>query len=778
VLVIGWLGWQTITTPHRLDRTRARQVRAEELRGAIMRLDETLTMSARLGAATGDPAWESRYRANEPVLDSVLREATRLLPMAARTDSANARLVAMEHAAFALGRVGRAPEGAALLTSAAYARHKRVYADGMTAFSRALRAQQDSAILAEHGRSRWAPAAVLLGVLAAVAGWVVSLGALWSWRGQLERQVAKCTAANAALTDSLAARDAADRRFRAVFDSTAVGIVLLDDARAVVAANAAFAAFVGRAADTLVGVPAASLSPPEDADVTRQPVRELRAGRRDQVTVEKRYRHADGGVRWGLLTLSRLDLQGETGCVGVVQDVTDRKRLESELTRQALHDPLTGLANRALFHDRVAHALARAGRRPASTAVLYLDLDDFKRVNDTLGHAAGDALLVAVAERLLNATRGCDTVARLGGDEFAVLLDHVPDEGAGVVVERVLAALARPVAVGLERLVPRGSLGLAYATPDMTADDLVRDADVAMYHAKRQGAGGHALFVPAMREAVVHERALEAALRSALGADEFRLVYQPILALAAVAAGEAAAGDPPTIIGAEALVRWHHPTLGVVSPADFIPLAERTGLIVEIGRWVLRAACREAAAWPPGADGPLTITVNVSARQLADAGLTDDVAAALAASGLPAARLLLEITESTLAENTEATLARLHALKALGVRLAIDDFGTGYSSLAYLQRFPVDVLKIDKAFIDGVAHGGSEAAIARAVVALGDALGLRTVAEGVETAAQCAELRALGCGYGQGYLFARPLRADAFVALLPARRAAPAATEG
>ncbi|HEY0777827.1 MAG TPA: GGDEF domain-containing phosphodiesterase, partial [Gemmatirosa sp.] len=344
----------------------------------------------------------------------------------------------------------------------------------------------------------------------------------------------------------------------------------------------------------------------------------------------------------------------------------------------------------------------------------------------------------------------------------AVLLEQVRDGAEAVIVaDRVLASLSRPARVGDQQVVPRASVGLALAGPGTTADELVRDADVAMYHAKRKGAGGYEQFEPSMRELVVLDRALEADLRVAVDEGQFELVYQPILRLGSETPDDAvpaAACDSANLTGAEALLRWRHPTRGPVAPGEFIAVAERTGVIVPIGRWVVRAACREAAGWPPGPHGPLTVAVNVSARQLADPGLLEDVAGALAVSGLAPHRLLLEITETALADGSDVTLGRLRALKALGVQLAIDDFGTGYSSLAYLQRFPVDVLKIDKAFVDGV-HGTATSgpAIVRAIVALGHALGLRTVGEGVETAAQCAALRALGCGYGQGYLFARPL---------------------
>ena len=440
-----------------------------------------------------------------------------------------------------------------------------------------------------------------------------------------------------------------------------------------------------------------------------------------------------------------------------------RRRIEVALGRQALRDPLTGLANRALFRDRAAHALARVARdgTPAGTyvAVLFLDLDNFKTVNDSLGHHAGDRLLRAVADRLLNATRGCDTGARLGGDEFAVLLENARGAvEAHTVAERIAHALQAPVPVGEDGSAAAGrearvgvSVGIAFAEPGVEVDALLRNADLAMYRAKAEGKGRHAVFDPALVAAAADRLQLENDLARALAGDpeggEFALVYQPIVRLTT---GE--------VTGAEALVRWRHPARGLVGPVQFIPLAEASGQIVPLGRWVLDEACRTAAAWPLGADGaPVGVTVNVSGRQLVHPDLRAHVAGALERAGLDPARLTLEITESVLMHDTDAALAVLRALKALGVHLAVDDFGTGYSSLRYLQQFPVDVLKIDKSFVDGVARGPQEAALARTIVALGETLGLRTVAEGVEEEAQRVKLLEMGCAFGQGYLFARPL---------------------
>ncbi|HZF68749.1 MAG TPA: EAL domain-containing protein [Gemmatirosa sp.] len=436
--------------------------------------------------------------------------------------------------------------------------------------------------------------------------------------------------------------------------------------------------------------------------------------------------------------------------------IAELRASEAQLAHQAFHDALTGLANRALFRDRVEHALARGAREgDRRVAVLFLDLDDFKAVNDSLGHDAGDRLLGQVAARLRLATRGCDTVARLGGDEFAILLEdaHGADE-ATAVADRIAAALCRPVAIVGREVSVGGSIGIALDEPAITADALLRNADIAMYAAKSAGhAAGtvqHRLFDASLLDAVVSRVELERDLARALAREEFHLLYQPIVDLAT-----------GRVVSAEALVRWQHPERGLVSPAHFVPVAEGSGHVVALGRWVLEAACREAASWPAVPDGGEvpSVSVNLSGRQLEEASLVADVRDVLAATGLAPARLTLEITESVIMHDTERTLEQLHALKALGVRLAIDDFGTGYSSLSYLQRFPVDVLKIDKSFVDGVARGGHDAALARTIVALGEMLALRTVAEGIEHEAQRAQLAALGCALGQGYLFARPLPA-------------------
>ena len=434
----------------------------------------------------------------------------------------------------------------------------------------------------------------------------------------------------------------------------------------------------------------------------------------------------------------------------------------AELARLAFRDPLTTLANRTLFRERVEHALVSGARQPEEVAVLFIDLDNFKGINDTLGHGAGDRLLVDVAGRLLAATRGSDTVARLGGDEFAILLDRVHAlDDAVIVAQRALAALLSPITLGGKSVHVGISIGIACGRGGESTDELLRNADVAMYRAKSRGRGRYEVFAPEMHAALLDRVELEEALRDALDAGELSLAFQPIVDL-----------ESRVVRGFEALVRWHHPLRGPVAPSTFIPLAEDSGTIHRIGRWVLRQACEEAVRWQALGPGgrPVYVSVNVSGSQLDDPSLVVDVAAAIAASGLPPACLTLEITEGVIMRDSAASLERLSELKALGVCVAIDDFGTGYSSLAYLQRFPVDVLKIDKAFVDSIARGGNDAALARTIITLGETLGLRTVAEGIEEQEQHEELRLLGCQLGQGYLYARPLAPAAARAFLARSR--------
>ena len=439
------------------------------------------------------------------------------------------------------------------------------------------------------------------------------------------------------------------------------------------------------------------------------------------------------------------------GTVVSLHDITARKLAEQELAHQAFHDSLTGLANRALFFDHAEQALRRAGRSGSPPIVLCLDLDGFKDVNDSAGHLAGDELLRTIAGRLLGVVRAGDTVARLGGDEFAVLLDetHGGLPEAAALAQRLLDVISDPMDLGGHRVTVAASIGIVVAEADATPLSLFRDADIAMYRAKAAGRAQWVVFDPGMRAAALERIELERELGNALTAGQLRLVYQPVVDL-----------RTERIAGFEALLRWQHPTLGAVAPDRFVPVAESSGAIVPIGRWVLAEATRTAAHWQRAhPDRPLSMAVNVSARQLAGGTLLRHVSEALSESGLPASALVLEVTETALVTDANAVAERLAELRALGVRLALDDFGTGYSSLSYLRQFDVDVLKIDRSFVDLLDGSPEDAAIVHGLIQLGRTLRLEIVAEGVETTAQRDRLRAEHCDLAQGYLFARPLEA-------------------
>lgn len=498
---------------------------------------------------------------------------------------------------------------------------------------------------------------------------------------------------------------------------------------------------------------------PDDRSWAEQILADIVRSPGSQLAGEFRVRHADGS--WRMIEAVGKNLFDDPAVGGLVvnyRDITRRKALEDELRHQAFHDSLTGLANRALFADRLDHALSLTQRAHRPLAVLFIDLDDFKNINDSLGHGEGDAILVAVAERLRAALRAGDSIARMGGDEFAVLVEDPPDANAPVeVAERLLATLQAPFVRGGKELFVRASVGVAVLTSrHQTAEELLRNADVSMYMAKSHGKNRVEVFEPSMHAAATARLALSGDLERALERDEFFVLYQPVIDL-----------ETMDIVGVEALLRWRHPERGVVGPTEFIPVAEETGMIIQLGRWVLEQTCRQARTWDAVSSGPpLTVNVNVSARQVAERGYVAEVAHVLAETGLDAGRLVLEFTEGVLMRDTEATMATLHELKVLGVRLAIDDFGTGYSSLSYLRQFPIDILKIDRSFVASMANGADESALMHSILKLSETLHLETVAEGIEETGQLSELRALGADLGQGFLFAKPLSPGSISAML------------
>ncbi len=591
------------------------------------------------------------------------------------------------------------------------------------------------ALLALHEGSFGDPAGLI--------AWVVCIAA-----GLLFARQVIVTALAVAVQTGLATRSA-EARFNALIRNTA-------DVIAIVAADATVI-YVTPTAERIFGFPA--------QDLIGQHLDELlvfddRARMREFLALELAQSGAAGVVearvprgdeRQRVVEIHGTNMDHEPAIGGRLlnlRDMTDRKGMEEQLKRMALHDPLTLLGNRALFRDRVEHAVAVSKRNGRAVAVIFVDLDNFKNINDSHGHAIGDRVLHRSAQRLVKSTRGGDTVARLGGDEFAVLLENLGAkeqvlEVAGRIVEALQESLDLP---GADMRVS-ASVGVAFSTPDDGVEELMRNADVAMYAAKTAGKGRYVVYEPSMQSAASERKEMESEIDKAIRQDQFLLHYQPIVEL-----------HSGYLLGVEALIRWKHPERGMVMPSEFIPVAEETGQIVPLGRWVLAQACREVKVWqarlPEGRQ--VRVGVNVSAVQLAKSDICADVKRALAISEIDPGCLVIELTESVLMQNTEAVLATLTELKKLGVRVAIDDFGTGYSSLTYLHRFPIDILKIDRSFVErlGGVDGGED--FARAIITLGSTLDLEVVAEGIELEHQQRGLIELGCVAGQGYYYSRP----------------------
>jgi diguanylate cyclase (GGDEF)-like protein/PAS domain S-box-containing protein len=548
---------------------------------------------------------------------------------------------------------------------------------------------------------------------------------------------------------------AREESFRLLFEGNPVPMLLCDTGTlAFLAVNEAAIAHYGYDEESFLTLTLLDILPPEDRDTVRDAIRNkpsLGGG------PSHFWQHVKAdGTRIDVVTYWRATMFHDLPAQLVaVMDMTEKRRAESRIAHMAHHDALTGLPNRVLFHERLDEALSRLRRHGEKIAVLYLDLDHFKNVNDTLGHPIGDLLLKEAADRLRSCLRGSDIVARFGGDEFAVLQMGIagPDE-AGVLAERIVTLMIEPFDIEGQRIVIGASAGIAMAPNDGESSDvLLKNADMALYRAKEDGRRVFRFFEPGMDARLRARRALELDLRSALAAHEFELYYQPLVTLTTGA-----------ISGFEALIRWRHPVRGMVAPVDFIPLAEEIGLIVPIGEWVLRQACAEAVAWPDN----VKVAVNLSPVQFKTSNLTQVVLMALANAGLPPGRLELEVTESLLLETSEANLATLHRLRGLGVSICLDDFGTGYSGMSYLRDFPFDKIKIDRSFVSELGETGDCMAIVRAITRLGTSLGIRTTAEGVETEAQLGLLRNEGCTEMQGYLLSRPMPASEIAKFLTA----------
>jgi diguanylate cyclase (GGDEF)-like protein/PAS domain S-box-containing protein len=562
------------------------------------------------------------------------------------------------------------------------------------------------------------------------------------------------------LQETHRARRQTEERFRSLVLNTSDVITILTGDGAIDFHSPSATRIWGYSPEALRNTSIFEFVHPDEAEVARGLISQSLSRPRLSMSAEIRLRLAD--ETWCYYEVVATNLLRDPRVSGIVttfRDITERKDFEQALRYQAFHDALTDLPNRTLFVDRVERSLARAVRRGAQVSVMFIDLDNFKVINDSLGHAVGDLLLVTLTDRIKSCLRHEDTLARLSGDEFAILVEDVRDQDdARGLADRVQEQLQVPFILDRREVFASVSIGIALSGPQHAGpNDLLRDADLAMYRAKSNGKARCEVFDSTMNEQATERLALESSMRRAIERDELRVFYQPIVRL-----------DDESVIGFEALVRWEHPQRGLISPADFIPLAEETGMIVPIGAWVLEEACRQVKLWQDErcTDRALLLSVNVSARQFQSPDLVETVATVLRRTGFDPTHLKLELTESLMMQDVDRTIHRLHDLKALSIELVVDDFGTGYSSLAYLRRFPISVLKVDKSFVHRLGMDPQDDAIARSIVTLAGDLGMQVVAEGIETPEQLEILRALQCDYGQGYHFSRPVPghlAEAFV---------------
>ncbi|MFN0072756.1 MAG: putative bifunctional diguanylate cyclase/phosphodiesterase [Chloroflexota bacterium] len=584
--------------------------------------------------------------------------------------------------------------------------------------------------------------------------WELILGAVMLTALVMARQVASARENSQLLAEITQQRSEA--RFRSLVQNLSDMIAVCDTSGTLAYGSPSLLRAIGWESQPCADISLLSAVHPLDEHLVHAYLRDV--SQQAGVSSPIEFRLISGGEQWinvETIASNLIDDENVGGIVLNIRDISERKVLENQLTHQAFHDTLTGLANRALFHDRVEHALARNARSLHAPAVLFLDVDDFKTVNDSLGHAEGDRMLLTISDRLRSCLRAGDTAARIGGDEFAVLLEDVRSlDDATQIAARISEVVRDPIHVQGREVTVQTSIGIAIRSSfSEVADDLMRNADVALYSVKSRGKNHVGVFAPEMHDLLVNRLSVRSDLQGAVERGEFRLHYQPIVSL-----------DTEELVGVEALVRWQHPVRGMIPPAEFISLAEETGQIVDIGRWVLLEACRQTKEWhdqlPSDGRAPLFVSVNLSSRQLEHADLVDHVAEALLRSRLDPAYLTLEITESLLMQHTEVNIRKIRELSDLGLPMAVDDFGTGYSSLSYLRRFPVKVLKVDKSFVDGIEDDPEAETLVRAIISLGHALNLHIVAEGVEQPGQLERLRAMGCDKGQGYLFGKPLPAE------------------
>jgi diguanylate cyclase (GGDEF)-like protein/PAS domain S-box-containing protein len=587
--------------------------------------------------------------------------------------------------------------------------------------------------------------------------WVITMGTLAVAGLLTSRLVAQLEGWVGHTREREAALRQAEERFRSAFEDAAVGMALVGLDGRWQRVNDALARLLGYPADQLAGMRFSDVTPDDDVPLDEAALEALVNGRITVHQREKRYRRSDGRIAWISLSVSlvRHDDGRPLHLISQMQDITDRKAAESELAERALHDPLTGLPNRVLFLDRVQVALARMERTRQPVAVFFIDLDGFKLVNDSLGHAVGDRMLMDVARRFQRALRPSDTVSRFGGDEFTILSENIDEKAAERVARGITASQSEPFREGGRELYASASIGATIARDHRVEPEaMLRDADAAMYRAKEDGRARFVIFDAAMRSRVAERLELESDLRRALERDELRLHYQPLVDL-----------QTERITGVEALVRWQHPQRGLLAPDVFVPVAEESGLISALGTWVIGAACRQASQWE-AAGHDLDMAINLSPVELRETSLPATIAAIITETGVRPGRLCFEITERTA---VDCGLAPLNALKLLGVSLALDDFGIGFSSLSQIRQLPpVDSVKVDRSFTAGLGQGHGDTAIVAAIVSIAQSLHLELVAEGITRHDQVERLLELGCQRGQGYLYSRPVEAAEIEALLEA----------
>ncbi|HWF49630.1 MAG TPA: EAL domain-containing protein [Solirubrobacteraceae bacterium] len=734
------------TARENADRHRRAQVLVETIRASGQQLNALRTQALADALASHDrevqvsvPIIESGFRVWRGLTDAVVR---------LRSVEPSARTAGLERDATTLFRVGtralNTVDGVPLATA---------MRDEKVRFGPALTRLNGDAERASTYERVVADEASADARTAFVGSLVLGLFALLFIAGRFQRRRRKSMVE----AERRAVENRSEARLRALVEHS-TDVVTVVGADLIVQWQAASVERVlGYDADAVIGQPLTSIVHPDDVRLVE---RFLHAslGREGSHTISARFGHATGGWRtFETVVDNRVDDTAVGGLVLSMRDVTERKTLEDELRHQAFHDSLTGLANRALFEDRLSHAVAIADRRRRAFAVLFLDLDDFKTINDSLGHARGDELLRATANRIRDILRLSDTAARLGGDEFAVLIE-ADEEEAGLAARRILDALAAPFAIDGRELRMTASMGLALCGAGATVEELLRNADMAMYAAKADGKASIRTFEPSMHRRALERLELTVELRAALEARQFELDYQPIVELRS-----------GRIVGVEALVRWQHPARARLAPDQFIALAEETGLIVPLGLWVLETACTEARRWELAfPDRQLQLSVNVSTRQLAEPDFIATVAEVLRTTGFSPELLAIEITEGLLLGDRDEVVAQLEGLKALGLRVAVDDFGTGYSSLSHLRHFPIDILKIDKSFVDGIEHDAGKAKLVHGIVNLGDSLLLDVVAEGIEQQGQANKFTGLRLPLAQGFLFFPPLPGAEIEALLAA----------